>query len=76
MKKIFLLFLFSMSIPVFAGSASTYGNTTYFSDGSSCSKYGNTSYCSDGTSYSTYGNTTSGLSPGFKFTLTILLSKT
>ena len=36
---------------------STYGNTTYGSNGTSYSKYGNTTYGSNGTSYSNYGNT-------------------
>ncbi len=44
----------------YADSWSTYGNTTYGSDGSSYTRYGNTTYGSDGSSYSNYGNSTYG----------------
>ncbi len=47
----------SISQVSYAESYSTYGNTTYGSDGTSYSQYGNTTYGSDGTSYSQYGNT-------------------
>ena len=46
-------------LPLESGNSySTYGNTTYGSDGTTSSRYGNTIYGSGGGSCSTYGNTT------------------
>ena len=47
----------SISQVAYSETYSTYGNTTYGSDGTSYSQYGNTTYGSDGSSYSRYGDT-------------------
>ncbi|MDO5090416.1 MAG: hypothetical protein Q4D61_02610 [Cardiobacteriaceae bacterium] len=67
MKKLLFCLNLFISQTVLAITFTTYGNTTYGSDGSSFTTYGNTTYVNDGTRYTTYGNTTYG-SDGSKFT--------
>ena len=52
-KKIAVgLTIAAISSSVIAGTAQTYGNITYYSDGTSLQRYGNQSYYSDGTTES------------------------
>ena len=56
-KKIAIgLTIAAISGAVVAGTATKYGNSTYYSDGGSATDYGNSTYYSDGTSATDYGN--------------------
>jgi hypothetical protein len=64
MKKIslFLILMLGNSLLYAADVYTTYGNTSYGSDGTNYTTYGNTTYGSNGTIANTYGNSTYGSS--------------